>query len=198
MATNPEPAGPEPAGPTDEAFADGEGPDSIDLSVGDDEHEPAPEPTPEDRVAAAEDRALRLQAEMQNVLNRTRREVADQRKYGSLALARDLLSAIDNMDRALEAARAAASGDGDDPLGLVAGMTMVRQQIVDTLAQHGCQPIACDPGVEFDPALHEAILQQPSDEHPAGAIVAAAQPGFVLHDRVVRAAQVIVSSGPAA
>ena len=52
-------------------------------------------------------------------------------------------------------------------------------------------------GVVFDPNLHEAILQQPSDEHPAGVVIMVTQPGYQLHDRVVRASQVIVSTGPA-
>lgn len=154
----------------------------------------AEQATPEEQLAAAEDRCLRLQAELQNVLNRTRREVADERKYGALGLARDLLPAIDNIDRALEAATKDAAEAG----GLADGFRMVREQILTVLAQHGCEPIDTSAGAEFDPAFHEAILQQPSDEVPAGAITMAAQTGYKLHDRVVRAAQVIVSSGPAA
>lgn len=157
--------------------------------------EAPPEPTAEEKLADAEDRLLRMQAELQNVLNRTRREVADERKYGALGLARDLLPAIDTIDRALGAAEQA--GEEADAQGLAAGFKMVREQIVAILAQHGCEPIAADPGVEFDANFHEAILQQPSEEIPAGAITMAAQTGYKLHDRVVRAAQVIVSSGPA-
>ena len=151
-------------------------------------------PSAEDQLAAAEDRALRLQAELQNVLNRTRREVAEERKYGPLGVARDLLPAIDNIDRALEAAEK-ASGDGDADL--LTGFRMVREQLIGVLGQHGCEAIATDGGVEFDPAFHEAILQQPSEDAPAGVILMATQTGYKLHDRVVRPAQVIVSSGPA-
>ncbi len=183
--------------------------DNLDEALADDANDPAaetvefapadesdtPEPTAEEKLAEAEDRLLRMQAELQNVLNRTRREVADERKYGALGLARDLLPAIDTIDRALEAADKA--GDEADAQGLAAGFKMVREQIVATLAQHGCEPTAAEPGVEFDANFHEAILQQPSDDVPAGAITMAAQTGYKLHDRVVRAAQVIVSSGPA-
>lgn len=168
----------------------------FDQTVEDDpstENSPSAEPTPEEKLTEAEDRALRLQAELQNVLNRTRREIADERKYGALGLARDLLPAIDNIDRALEAA-AKESGEAG---GLTEGFRLVREQLVAILAQHGCEPIATDQGVEFNPDFHEAILQQPSDDAPAGTILMAAQSGYKLHDRVLRAAQVIVSSGPA-
>lgn len=184
----------------DEAFGEdpGDGPDlaaeTVDFPTPEELDASSDEPTVEEQLAAAEDRALRLQAELQNVLNRTRREVGDERKYGCLGLARDLLPAIDTVDRALEAAEKATD---EDPGGVVAGFRMVRDQLVAVLAQHGCEPIATDGGVEFDPAFHEAILQQPSDEAPAGVILMATQTGYKLHDRVVRPAQVIVSSGPA-
>lgn len=188
--------------PIDEALASAAGQDQASEGpTGDDPasetvaFEPAAEPTPEDQLAEAQDRTLRLQAELQNVLNRTRREVADTRKYGALGLARDLLPAIDNIDRAL-----AAGGDSDDeadPASLSTGIKMVREQLLAALSQHGCEPIATDPGTAFDPNFHEAILQQPSDDVPAGTVLMAAQSGYKMHDRVVRAAQVIVSTGSA-
>ncbi|CAE7557719.1 nucleotide exchange factor GrpE [Botrimarina mediterranea] len=154
-------------------------------------------PSLEEQVKALEDRNLRLQAELQNVLGRARRESEETRKYGSLGVARDLLPALDNIDRALEAAEKA--GQSSDPTSTLAdGFRMVRDQIAGALAQHGCQLIDTAPGTEFDPSMHEAILQQPSPDHPAGTILLTAQPGYKLHDRVVRAAQVVVSSGPAA
>ena len=178
----------------DEALADDPAAETVgfDATVDDEPVAEAAEPTAEEKLADAEDRLLRMQAELQNVLNRTRREVADERKYGALGVMRDLLPALDNIDRALEAASKAESGAE-----LADGFRLVREQIVTILGQHGCEPIAADPGVEFDPTFHEAILQQPSDDVPSGAITMAAQTGFKLHDRVLRAAQVIVSSGPA-
>ena len=149
-------------------------------------------PSLEEQLHALEDRNLRLQAELQNVLGRARREAEETRKYGSLGVARDLLPALDNIDRALEAAQKAGEANS-----LADGFRMVRDQIATALAQHGCQLIDTAPGTEFDPAMHAAILQQPSAEFPAGTILLTAQPGYKLHDRVVRAAQVVVSSGPA-
>lgn len=154
-------------------------------------------PSIEDQLKTAEDRLLRLQAELQNVLNRSRREVEEVRKYGALGIARDLLPAIDNIDRALAAAEV-----GDDTEleagSLASGFRLVREQLIGVLKENGCEAINTASGTTFDPSLHEAILQQPSGEVAAGGILMAAQSGYKLHDRVVRAAQVIVSSGPAA
>lgn len=149
--------------------------------------------TIEEQLAAEQDRALRLQAELQNVLMRKSRDVAEERKYGPLALMRDLLPVLDNIDRALDA----AGKSGDTAGGLVEGFQLVRQQLLTVFEQHQCQRIETA-GAPFDPDRHDAILQQPSDEVEAGSVMMETQSGYLLHDRVVRPAQVIVSSGPAA
>jgi molecular chaperone GrpE len=143
-------------------------------------------------LASANDRMLRLQAEMQNLRNRTAREIADERRYAALPILRELLPVVDNIDRAIEAAEKAGEAEN-----LLAGFRLVRQQLATILAQHHCEPIAAA-GQPFDPHMHEAILQQPSAEVPAGHVMMVTQEGYKLHDRVVRPAQVIVSSGPPA
>lgn len=156
--------------------------------------EPAPEAdelTQAKREAQeAQDRLVRAQAELENVRKRMRREQQEERRYASLALIRDLLPAIDNLQRAV------ASVDTTDcPPGLAEGVQMVAVQLVDTLSQHQCTPI--DPkGEAFDPMQHEAVGQQPSAEYAEGLVSEVAQVGYKLHDRVVRPAHVIVSSGP--
>jgi molecular chaperone GrpE len=141
-------------------------------------------------LAAANDRLLRLHAEMQNLRNRTAREIADERKYAALPVLRDLLPVVDNIDRAIEAAE-----KGGDAQNLLEGFRLVRQQLVNVLSQHQIEPIDAH-GQPFDPNIHQAILQQPSAEIPAGSISLVTQQGYKLHDRVVRPSQVIVSSGP--
>lgn len=153
----------------------------------------AAEPTLEEQLDEEKDRNLRLQAELQNILNRKSREVADERKYGAISFMRDLLPAIDNIDRALEVA---GSKESEEASGFLEGFRLVRQQLVTLLEQHQCEGIVTE-GAAFNPELHEAILQQPSPDHAAGQIMMTTQSGFKLHDRVVRPAQVIVSSGPA-
>lgn len=142
-------------------------------------------------LAAANDRYLRLQAEMQNLRNRTSREIADERKYAALPILRDLLPVLDNIGRAIEAAEKAGEAEN-----LLAGFRLVRQQLETILSRHECEPISPE-GELFDPNFHQAILQQPSADVPANHVTMVTQTGYKLHDRVVRPAQVIVSSGPA-
>jgi molecular chaperone GrpE len=147
-------------------------------------------PDTDTELAAANDRLLRLHAEMQNLRNRTSREIADERKYAALPVLRDLLPVLDNINRAIEAAEKAGEADN-----LLEGFRLVRQQLVATLANHGAEAINAL-GQPFDPNFHQAILHQPSNE-PANTVTMVTQEGYKLHDRVVRPAQVIVSSGPA-
>ena len=141
-------------------------------------------------LAAERDRVLRLRAEMENLRGRTARELADERRYASLPLARDLLPLVDNVDRAIEAAEKAG-----DTGSLLEGFQLLRQQLLGVLTKHECVEIeAADQ--PFDPQFHEAILQQPSAETPANHVIQVTQTGYQLHDRVVRPSQVIVSSGP--
>ena len=145
----------------------------------------------EAELAAERDRNLRLRAELENVRTRTARELADQHRYAALPLVRDLLPALDNIDRAFEAAtKAGESGP------LIEGFRLVRQQLASVLQQHNVREIPAL-GEPFDPQFHAAILQQPSNDVPADHITLVAQPGYQIFDRVVRPSHVIVSSGPA-
>jgi molecular chaperone GrpE len=136
----------------------------------------------------AKDCALRLQAELENYRKRAAREVREERRYANLPMMRDLLPVLDNMDRAIEAAEKT-----HDAASLLEGVKMVARQLEEVLKRHQCVRIQAlnEP---FDPHLHEAISQQPSDEHPTGTVLRVTQNGFQLHDRVVRPSQVIVSS----
>lgn len=137
----------------------------------------------------AKDRVLRAQAELENVRWRARREIEEQTLYAQAPLMNDLLPVLDNVGRAIEAAE-----KHPDVASLLEGFKMVARQLEDVLARHNCTPI---PALHetFDPHKHQAILQQPSQEHPAGTVVLVAQPGYQLRDRVLRPTQVIVSSG---
>jgi molecular chaperone GrpE len=142
-------------------------------------------------LATERDRVLRLQAEMENLRSRTAREINEERRYAPLAIVRGLLPVVDNIDRAIEAAE--QTGDAGS---LLEGFKLVRQQLMTVLEQHHCKPIP-SVGQPFDPQVHEAILQQPSDEQPANHVLIETQAGYQMHDRVVRASQVIISTGPA-
>ncbi len=136
----------------------------------------------------ANNRVLRKQAELENYRKRATREMHQQHRYAHLPLMRDLLPVLDNMDRALEAAE-----QTHDAAGLLQGVKMVAQQFQDVLAKYDCVKMAAL-NAPFDPHVHEAVMQQPNDEHPAGTVLQVTQAGFQLHDRVVRPSQVIVST----
>lgn len=141
------------------------------------------------KLREAEDRLLRTQAELENFRKRSRRELEDAHRYREIDLLRSLLPVLDNVERALDAAAKQA-----DVESLIAGFRMTGQQIEKLLMIHGCKPIETD-GQPFDPAIHEAILQQTVEGTPPGTVVGVATKGYKLHDRVVRPAQVIVSKG---
>lgn len=128
-------------------------------------------------------------ADHENARKRIARDVEVARKYAAEPLARDLLGALDNLDRALDAAKAA--GD-DGPL--AAGVAATASQFLTVLARHGITRIEVGPGTAFDPNRHEAVMQQPTAEVEPGQVVRVLQNGFLLHDRVLRPTTVIVAS----
>jgi molecular chaperone GrpE len=141
----------------------------------------------------AHNEVLKSQAEFENFRKRMRREMEEESRYAALPLIGELLPVIDNLERATQAAT--QSPTSADAAGLVDGVKLVIAQFEQALAKNGCLRI--DPlGDEFDPHLHMAVMQEPSDEHAAGHVSRVLQSGYKLHDRVVRPAQVFVSTGP--
>ncbi|MBV8130000.1 MAG: nucleotide exchange factor GrpE [Planctomycetaceae bacterium] len=132
---------------------------------------------------------LRSQADFANYQKRARQQADEVRTYAIGNLAQDVLGAIDNLERAIEALRASANQ------GITSGLDMVQKQLLGILAKYGVEPIAAleQP---FDPNFHEAIMQQPSAEHPEGTIVAELGKGYKIHDRVLRPSKVAVSVKP--
>ncbi len=133
------------------------------------------------------DRMLRAQAELENFRKRARRELDDERLYANVPLLRDLLPALDNMQRAIAAIEKNAA-----TAPMVEGIRMVAQGFEALLVRYHCKKIEAM-GMPFDPAFHEAIAQQPAPELPAHTVMAVAVDGYVVHDRVLRPAQVVVS-----
>lgn len=145
----------------------------------------------EQQVHEANDRALRSHAELENFRKRSQRELVDERRYAVVPFARDLLAVVDNLERAIEVAEKSPDGSA-----LLDGVKLVADQLESVLQSHQCVRIETV-GTPFDPNFHQAIAQEPSDEHPAGVITRETQAGYKLHDRVIRPAQVFVSTGPA-
>ena len=125
---------------------------------------------------------LRL-ADFENARKRLLRDAEVERKYAAEPLARDLLAALDNLDRALDAAKKAG-----DTGPLATGVAATAAQFLDVLKRHGVTRIECGPGTAFDPNLHQAVMQQPTNDFEPGQVVQVLQQGFMLHDRVLRPA----------
>ncbi|MCP4889208.1 MAG: nucleotide exchange factor GrpE [Planctomycetaceae bacterium] len=141
-------------------------------------------------AAEAEKRVLMAQAEAENFRKRMRRDFEDQLKYAAVPMVGDLLEVRDNLLRALEAA-----DQSDQSSSLKEGVAMVAKQLADTLTKYGVREIPAE-GEVFDPNFHEAISQMPGDQ-PSGNVAHVALSGFMMHERVVRPSQVVVSTGPA-
>lgn len=173
-------AGISPAGAAETAAPDpqGAGPDSI----------------AEQLAAALTERdAIRQKwllavADLENYRRRIQKESEQERRFAALPLARDLLPALDNLHRALEAAKS-----GGEVAKLVEGVQMVSKQLDDILARHSVVPIAAV-GQPFDPNLHQAIQQMPVADKPPMTVLTELERGFTIHDRVVRPSTVIVSA----
>jgi molecular chaperone GrpE len=136
---------------------------------------------------AAKDQFLRAQAELENYRKRIQREREEERRYAALPLLRDLLPGMDNLQRALDAAR-----HTDDLAAMLQGVEMVAAQFEEIMQRHGAEPIPAV-GERFDPNLHAALQQMPSADHPPMTIIDEIERGYMLHNRVLRPSKVIVS-----
>lgn len=141
------------------------------------------------------DRILRLAAELENTRRRAEREKADANRYAIASFARELLAVADAFERALGSAPAEGDAINAEAVSsFVTGVKMTERTLAAALERHGVRKI--DPeGEKFDPNLHQAVAQAPAPGVPAGFVAMTAQPGFVIGDRVLRAAMVIVSTG---
>ena len=140
------------------------------------------------------DRLMRALAESENVRKRGERDRREAEQYGGSKLARDILPVFDNLKRALEAAdehqREVASG-------LIEGVELTMREILNIFGKHGITPVAPEIGDPFNPQHHQAMFEAPVPDVPAGHIIQVMSEGFFLHDRLLRPAQVGVSSTPA-
>lgn len=146
-------------------------------------------------AADARDKLLRTLAEMENLRRRTQREVEDARAYGVTSFARDMLSVVDNLRRALETLSAEARAALDPAaLGVIEGVEMTERELLSVMERHGVHKL--DPkGQKFDPNLHQAMFELPDPSVPNGTVVQVMQTGFVISGRVLRPALVGVAKG---
>ncbi|MDF3414991.1 nucleotide exchange factor GrpE [Sulfitobacter sp. M57] len=140
------------------------------------------------------DRFTRALADAENARKRSEKDRREAENYGGSKLARDMLPVYDNMKRALEAAteeQRAVSGP------LLEGVDLTMRELLNVFKKHGIEIISPAVGDRFDPQQHQAMFEAPVPGTKAGDIIQVAAEGFMLHDRLLRPAQVGVSSQPA-
>ncbi len=144
------------------------------------------------------DRWMRALADAENARKRADRDRREAEAYGSSRLARDLLPVHDALRRGLDAARDAAGREGADArAALIEGVELTLRELQAVFARHGIRIVAPAVGDAFDPQQHQAMFEAPVPGTAAGQIIQVMAEGFMLHDRLLRPAQVGVSSMPA-
>lgn len=143
------------------------------------------------KVEELTDKNLRLLAEQRNITQRAARDREETLRYAVADFAREMLVVLDDLERAREAAAKA-----DSAAAVAEGVRIVHEHFLKLLAQQKIEPIVAA-GQPFDPGQHEALLQQPHDDVPAGHVIQDVQRGYRMHQRVLRPARVIVSTGAA-
>ena len=147
------------------------------------------------QIKELKDQILRTLAESENLRKRTIKEIADAKKYSHISFIRDLVSSVDNLQRALEAVPDDKSQLSEPIKNLVIGLEIVEKEILNTFEKHSLKQI--NPlGEKFDYNLHQAMFEVPTNEKEPGYVVEVSQKGYLLHDRLVRPAMVGISKKP--
>lgn len=180
-APAPEGAAPAPGGP-----GEGEAPPQAA------EAPPAETETLRAELEQWKDKALRARAELANFQRRSSQERTEAIRYANADFARGLLGVVDDLERA--ATHSDERRTEDDPI--VRAVKLIHENLLKLLTQHSVEPIRAV-GERFDPALHEAVMQRESGEHPEATVLEELQKGYRMHDRVLRPTKVVVSK-PAA
>jgi molecular chaperone GrpE len=143
-----------------------------------------------DEVKGLNDRYLRLAAEFENYKRLAQRDQREQAKFANETLLKDLIPIVDNLQRAVDFSKSSASSDQ-----LTQGVQLTLKQFLETLSKFGVRQIS-SVGEPFDPTRHQAVATTASDEQPENTIIHEHQPGYLLHDRIVRPAMVTVAAAP--
>ena len=146
--------------------------------------------SPEEKIEELEDKLLRTVAEMDNMRKRSDKERSEAYKIGASIFIKDMLPIIDNLQRALTSF---VDDEGSDTKSFVDGTNAILRDFESLLDKTGVKTINPE-GEKFDPNFHEAMFEIPSDEHEAGIILQVIEQGYVIENRLLRAAKVGVST----
>jgi molecular chaperone GrpE len=147
------------------------------------------------KLAATQEQLMRVAAEFDNYKKRMERERSKLLKYAGENILRDLLATLDNLDRAVDQGRADVEDTGKKLEAMLEGIELTRKGLVATLERYGVEPLAAI-GLSFNPDEHDALTMEVSDEIPSNHVLREFAKGYRFKDRVLRHAQVVVSSGP--
>jgi molecular chaperone GrpE len=147
--------------------------------------------TAEKEAQDSYDRLLRVSAEFENYKKRMQRDISETRKFAVEALINQLLPVIDNLERALDA----LDEKEKTVNALFAGVDMTHKELLKVLERFHVTPIEAR-GQPFDPAYHQAMMQEQNDTQPENTVISEMQKGYLIHDRLLRPAMVVVSKGP--
>ena len=150
----------------------------------------------QDEIAAQNDTSLRLRAEMENLRKRFEREKADTAKYAITRFAQDVVNVGDNFQRAIAAVPPGAADEDVALKSFLDGILLAEREFINVLERHGV--IRIDPkGEPFNPKIHNAVMEQENRDVPAGTVLQVFQSGYMIEDRCLKPALVVVSRGGA-
>jgi len=146
------------------------------------------------QIADLTDRLLRAHAEMENIRKRAEREREETARYAISKFAREVVGVADNFERAIQAVPAGAADQDSALQSLVEGVSMTEREFVNVLERNGVRRVN-PKGEPFNPHLHQAMMEMQNPDVAAGTILEVFQPGYVIEDRVLRPAMVVVAKG---
>ena len=166
--------------------------ETSDLSNSDEENNSEIISDLEQKASDLKDQLMRTLADGENLRKRTLKDVEHSKKYSHISFVKDLVSSVDNLQRALEAVPEDTSSLPEPIKNLIIGLEIVEKEIISTLEKHNVKQI--DPlGEKFDYNFHQAMFEVPTNDNEPGTVVQVSQKGYILHDRLVRPAMVGIS-----
>lgn len=149
------------------------------------------EADPQEKIADLQNAVLRAKADFDNFRKRTQRDLADARAYSKMSTVEEILPIFDTFKMAMQA----ANMDNADLNTLLAGLNMIQNQFGQSFNALGVSEVDAT-GKDFDPNIHDAVVEQFSDEIPEGKVISQQRSGYMMGEKLIRAATVIVSKGP--
>ena len=142
----------------------------------------------EEEAKETYDRLLRVSAEFENYKKRSAREMEEFKKYANQSLLKEMLSVVDNLELAITSSQDGKTADKT----LIEGLNLTLNEILRVFEKFNVTPIEAK-GKTFDPAYHEAVMREETDDYPENTVISEFQKGYLIHDRLLRPAMVVVA-----